>query len=168
MYTALYVGSVAVMLLLGVAIVGAVARDRLTKKGLEELTKRLADEEVLASTVATFQGRASHGAQQVTGPGALVLTARQLVFEMFMPQRKLSVSLHSITNAGRAKKLDPKVPALAIYFHDERADIDDVAIWLVDNAERWATQVCEARLRATKGDDPRPPEEVWSAREAGE
>lgn len=153
----LYIAAVIVALLLGGAIVLGMTRGRLTKKGLEQMKTELAAEEILAAAIATFQGRASHGPNQVAGPGGLVLTARQLVFEMFAPQRKLAVSLESITNADRPEELGPKAPALAVYFRDPAADIDDVAIWLVEDVDGWVKKVREARLRATMGDDPRPP-----------
>jgi hypothetical protein len=157
MNSAIYLGAVVVVVLLGVFVVMSMGRDRLAKKGLEQLKAELGGEGVLSGTVATFQGRASHGANQVTGLGALVLTARQLVFEMLAPQRRLAISLGSVSDADRPEELGPKSPALAVYFRDEKAAVNDVAIWLVDDVDGWVRRIREARLRATMGDDPRPP-----------
>jgi len=157
MNSAVYVGAVVVALIFGAFLVMSLGRDRLAKKGLEQLKAELAGEDVVSGTVATFQGRASHGANQVMGVGALVLTARQLVFEMFAPQRRLAISLGSVSDADRPEELGPKSPALAVYFRDEAAAINDVAIWLLDDVDGWVKRIREARLRATMGDDPRPP-----------
>jgi len=156
MNTVLYVGAIGMALLFGAAIVAALTKDRLVKKGVDALKAELADEEVHKAATATFQGRASHGQKQVTGEGALVLTARQLVFEMLMPKRRLAISLDSISNVDRATDLGPKAPALAVYFHDDAVDIDDVAVWLLNGVDEWVTQIRRARLRTNKGSDAPP------------
>ncbi len=160
MFTLLYVAAVIIMLVFGVMIVASITKGRLTATALEDLKRELVDEQFILGSLASFQGRASFGAKQVTGDGALVLTARQLVFKMAMPERKVAISLQSVSDADRAKDVDPHVKALAVHFHDEKADVDDVAVWLVDDVDDWVRQIRGARLRATMGDDPRPPQEI--------
>lgn len=146
-----YIAALVLVVIFGIALVGVLRKNRATGNLLDDLKKELTEEDVILSGVATFVGRSSFGPKQAAGTGALVLTARQLVFQMIMPKRRLAVSMHSVTGAKEPKAQGGKVSLLEVGFHDEKAGVDDAAVWVVPNPADWALQINAAQLRATRG-----------------
>ncbi len=154
MFTLLYISAILITLLFGASVVALVSRDRQTKQRLAELEKQYADEQILASDIATFAGRASYGTNQPSGAGPLILTSRRLLFEMLSPPRKLAISMEAVRNAEVIEVQGGRAKALQVAFHDDKADVMDLAVWVLPKMDEWAHKIAVARVEAMKGDKP--------------
>ena len=109
------------------------------RKRSAEIVSKFDDTIILSSVVgANFLGIESKGPWQMRGNGVLVLTSKELYFEMWVPKRIIKLPLSAVkevssafTHAGNSKG----VPLLKVRFQDD--DVEDVVAWLVDDVAHW-------------------------------
>lgn len=122
---------------------------RLARRADEALQAELGTTPVLLKDRgANFFGVESKGMAQVRGNGVLVLTAADLRFRLWAPERTLTIELSRIreltvvrSHLGRSKGMD----LLKVSFENDAGESDSVA-WLVRDLQAWLTQ-----LRAKTG-----------------
>lgn len=117
-----------------------------TKKRLLEIKQSLEGVELLGATDrATWFGLKSKGKGQVRGTGVLYLTKDELVFEMILPKRRVTIQTDSIRAIETPRMFLGKSllkPLLVVWFHSEQGYMDQ-ACWLVSPLESW-TQSLQA------------------------
>ena len=115
--------------------------------GLAVIESEFGDDLVLRSDpMANYFGFASHGAQQLRGNGALVLTPKMLWFKRFRTDLPLDLPLAAIrgvdiVDAHAGKRIGR--PLLRVTFATDKGD-DSVA-WYVRDAEAWLATIEEVR-----------------------
>ena len=94
---------------------------------------------IAASISANFFGQESLGYKQFRGNGVLVLTEKELYFELCMPKKEIHILNSDIidvespkTHLGKTKFM----PLLKIIFKNKKGQDDSVA-WVVDNLPYW-------------------------------
>ncbi len=87
---------------------------------------------------------------QVRGNGVLVLTKKELYFEMWMPKKILHISIRAIKEVTITKwhlKKSKGRPMLKVIFENGKKAEDAVA-WLLRDVEHWKSGL-EALIKAT-------------------
>ncbi len=98
---------------------------------------------------ANFFGQESKGYAQLRGNGVLVITGKELYFEMWMPERELSVPLSSILRIETPRFYLGKTkgyPLLKVVFRNSRGEVDSMA-WMVRDLSKCKRILGEARSR---------------------
>ncbi len=148
-----YVSIVVIGLLFVASLLAVIRKDRRARKRLGELNREYESETVLASTIATFAGRASRGSRQPLGTGPLLLTSRRLLFEL-TPARSFAISTNAIQGAEVIELKGGKRRALQVAFTDGCAELTDVALWVLPGVDEWAEKIGRARNEAAEAAEP--------------
>lgn len=118
------------------------------KKRISEiLEKILPEDRILVSQGANFFGQEKLGIKQIRGNGVLILTPNELFFEMFIPKKKLRISIKDITKLESTKwhlKKTKSRPLLKVHFINKEGK-EDSAAWLVSDLNLWS-QALEQRI----------------------
>ncbi|MDY6835087.1 MAG: hypothetical protein SVY53_09855 [Chloroflexota bacterium] len=137
------VGSGLIVLLVILRLLFTAARIRLSRV----VDKHVTGQEVLLQTLrANSFGQSSRGARQIRGNGALILTAQELTFIMFLPRRITSIPVCNIASVTKAKRHLGKStirPLLRVDFQSSNGD-DSIA-WSVDHLDEWRNAIETAR-----------------------
>ena len=106
----------------------------------EETLAQSQDRKILIhDTFVNFFGLESKGMKQTRGNGILILTEKELHFELYLPKQVLSIPLTHITNITTPRSHLSKSkfkPLLKIYFTTETGQNDSIA-WLVKDLSLW-------------------------------
>jgi hypothetical protein len=98
--------------------------------------KKFEGREILFSSPgASYFGRESAGLWQVRGNGDLIITPREVYFEMWFPKRILVIPLGSVESVETPKSFKGRSvfrPLLKITFRDETGRRDSVAWYVKD------------------------------------
>ena len=132
------------------------------KKSKEVLGRFQPGEVLLSSPNANFFGKTSLGMTQVRGNGVLVLTAKELFFEMWIPKREYHIPIFSIKNIKTPKVHLGKTrfkPLLKIVFCNQHGHTDAMA-WQVKHLSSWIEALEQLRnnpnndeVKRTENDD---------------
>jgi len=132
-------------LVAGLAVVFAVVLMGIRWMGrrrMHKLLDSLDSEQVLAlANGANFFGLESAGLGQVRGNGSLVLTDRRLLFEMWIPRRRISIPLHQIQTVETPRAFLGKTRfrrLLKVSFSAEAGQYDAAAWGLGNLHDFWA------------------------------
>ncbi|ASA25854.1 hypothetical protein [Paenibacillus donghaensis] len=95
---------------------------------------------ILSDALSNFYGLASSGPAQIRGNGYLVLTAEALIFEMYVPARKIIIPLSSMikvdtprTHLGKLGRAGSRLLRVT-YTAD---NVEEVAAWSVNHPDQW-------------------------------
>ncbi len=98
---------------------------------INEITEKFKDKKVLiSSSSANFFGQESLRKNQIGGNGVLILTEKDLIFEMWIPKKKLIIPLNSIIKIITPKSHLGKIKfrsLLKVIFKNEKNESDSVA-----------------------------------------
>ena len=100
---------------------------------------------------ANFFGLESQGPMQLRGNGSLVLTPEALVFDQWVPARRLSIPRRQIIEVSTARShLGKSVfrPLLKVRFRQQDGAEDAVA-WLVGDLESWLAALRQQPVRGS-------------------
>ncbi len=121
----------------------AMLKRRQAKLSLEVLKKFEGKDILKIDTNAIFWGQKSLGGVQVRGNGVLVLTKKQLYFEMWVPRKKFTVSLSSILFVDTARAHLGKTngyPLLKVIFQNDKGYNDSIA-WMTKDLRSYKSNV---------------------------
>lgn len=94
-------------------------------------------------------GLQSEGVMQIRGNGTLLLTRHALVFEMWMPQKRLVIPLNAITELSTPRTFLSKGrgrPLLRVDFKTDDGSADAIA-WLVRDLDETLASIQAGRKR---------------------
>ncbi len=147
-FVALLVGSILILVLALLALAFGWVR-RLRSRRTRDVLERFAGRRVLGvEASANFFGQASSGPLQIRGNGVLVLTDRELYFEMWLPARVVRIPVASILSVETARAHLGKTRGtllLKVVFRNERGEQDSAA-WLLKDVHGFKGKL-EALLR---------------------
>jgi hypothetical protein len=110
------------------------------KKFSEQITEKYRGYDIrLISNGANFFGLESLGAKQVRGNGILLLIADALIFEQWVPNRTIKISLNQVKEIAVVKSHIGKtkgVPLIKVNFQGT-GGISDSAAWWVQDLDKW-------------------------------
>lgn len=113
---------------------------KLQKKRYKELLAIVPQEAILmVSSSANFFGVASRKGRQIRGNGVLAVTREQVVFLQWVPKKRLTIPIRSISHVSSVKAFNGKTrfrPLLKIEFTDEIGQ-QEAGGWLVTNLDQW-------------------------------
>ncbi len=92
---------------------------------------------------ANFFGQESLKLRQVRGNGVLVLTPKELYFEMWVPKRVYRIPLYSIIDFEETKwhlRKTKNRPLLKIIFTNHNGETDSAA-WIVRDLDLWISDI---------------------------
>lgn len=96
---------------------------------------------------ASFFGQESRGATQMRGNGTLILTAADLIFEMWLPNRQFRIPLRNIQAIENPTSFLGKsrfTPLLKVVYTNDQGAADSMA-WQVSDLSGWMHLINEAR-----------------------
>lgn len=128
--------------------VGRLARRRLSE-AREEATRTGAATLRVAPS-AQFFGRAATGPRQSRGDGVLILTAEELRFDLWAPQRRLVIPLRAVARVDTTKRHAGRYsvrPLLRVAWRDEYG-AEDAAAWALRDQDEWVAAVVAAARNA--------------------
>ena len=112
---------------------------KLFKKSIEETLAKFSHENLVhVEDAANFFGQESKGSKQIRGNGVLILTKKEIFFQMWTPRKTLRIPLESIKKIETPKSFLHKSrfkPLLKVSYLNEMGEID-AAAWLVVDLER--------------------------------
>ncbi|NHJ85704.1 MAG: hypothetical protein FK734_09600 [Asgard group archaeon] len=88
---------------------------------------------------ANFFGQESRGLWQFRGNGVLILTSKELFFEMWMPKKVSNIPIKNIVKVEKAKwhlRKSKNRLLLKIIFINEEGQTDSAA-WLIRDLDDW-------------------------------
>lgn len=130
--------------LCGVFVLALLLVRRTGNRTLEMVEQELGGEGVIVTDrAANFFGLESGPLGQTRGNGCLVLTGRSIAFFMFVPKRRIDISLERVTRLEapmwwKGKSVGRKL--LAIYFNDMDGR-EDAAAFYVRDRDRWVAEI---------------------------
>lgn len=117
---------------------------KLEKKKAEKVLARFKDKQVYGvSSNVNFFGQQSLGAAQIRGNGVLILVEGQLFFQMWAPQKELSIKFADIKGVETPKLFLGKSknkPLLKVLFKNEKRELDSAA-WFVKKLSHWQAAI---------------------------
>lgn len=112
----------------------------LFKNRIEAALSKYQDRKILLTdTFANFFGLESQGTKQIRGNGILILTEKELYFELYLPTNKIIIPLIQITKIDTTRSHLGKSKfkqLLKIYFKNETGQNDSIA-WCVQDLPKW-------------------------------
>lgn len=131
-----------------IALVLFVVLKQVQKLGERRTDALIADypKHVWVESVNYF-GRQSDGVMQMRGNGSLLLTEDSLVFELWVPQKRLMIPLNSITEITNPRAFLGKSKGQRLLRIDYTGENNqpDAAAWLVRNLETTQTSIEKQR-----------------------
>ena len=110
------------------------------RKQAEEVLNRFQDRKIYAySSGANCFGLESLGQKQFRGNGILVLTEKELFFEMLLPKKEFNIPIRNIVKIETPKSHLHKTkfkPLLKVIFKNDKGELDSVA-WLIKDVFQW-------------------------------
>jgi hypothetical protein len=116
----------------------------LFKNRADQTLTQFQDRKIIHSdSFANYFGLESQGIKQIRGNGILILTEKELYFELYLPQKTITIPINEIikietprSHLGKSKykKL------LKIIFTNQNQEKDSVA-WLVNQLPRWIENI---------------------------
>jgi hypothetical protein len=128
---------------------------RLARRRLPEAMEaaaRSGTDTLRVAPMAQFYGVASAGRGQLRGDGVLILTAEELRFDMWSPERRLVVPLAAVLRVDTTKRHAGRYsvkPLLRVTWRDAHG-LEDAAAWALTEREEWARALDDA-VRAAGG-----------------
>ena len=117
---------------------------KLFQKRITEILDKFNNKEIVIShTSANFFGQLSRKSLQMRGNGVLILTSKELFFEMWYPKKELQIPVSAIMKIEITKSfLHKRVlrKLLKVSFQNENGE-DDAAAWWVTSLERWIEEL---------------------------
>lgn len=110
------------------------------KKRAEKAIAHFQDRKILLTDpFANYFGLQSRGMKQIRGNGILILTEKELFFELYIPKKELTIPIYQLkavetTSSFLGKTKFKKL--LKIIFHRPTGE-KDAAAWLVKNLDEW-------------------------------
>ncbi|MCK5046853.1 MAG: hypothetical protein KAS22_09760 [Candidatus Heimdallarchaeota archaeon] len=113
-------------------------------KRSKSILAKFEGKDIIRSCVgANFFGQESLKLRQVRGNGVLVLTPRELYFEMWLPKRVYQISIDAIIDIEVTKwhlKKTKSRDLLKIIFTNHREETDSSA-WIVKDLDLWINDI---------------------------
>lgn len=113
---------------------------KLFQKRIDEIMDKFQGKDIIISlNSANFFGQQSHKSLQMRGNGVLVLTQKELYFEMWHPKKVLQISTSTISNVEITKSFLHKSvfrKLLKVIFQNENGE-EDAAAWWVTSLDKW-------------------------------
>ncbi|MHA1121367.1 MAG: hypothetical protein ACTSPC_00965 [Candidatus Heimdallarchaeota archaeon] len=110
----------------------------------KSILKKFGDKDIIRVFVgANFFGQESLKLRQVRGNGVLVLTSKELYFEMWIPKRVFRIPLYSIIDFEETKwhlRKTKNRPLLKIIFTNQKGETDSAA-WIVRDLDLWVNDI---------------------------
>jgi len=110
----------------------------------KSILKKFEDKDIIRVFVgANFFGQESLKLRQVRGNGVLVLTSKELYFEMWIPKRVFRIPLYSIIDFEETKwhlRKTKNRPLLKIIFTNQKGETDSAA-WIVRDLDLWVNDI---------------------------
>ncbi|NPE06841.1 MAG: hypothetical protein GNW80_01045 [Asgard group archaeon] len=108
------------------------------------ILEKFEDKDIIRAFVgANFFGQESLKLRQVRGNGVLVLTSKELYFEMWTPNRVYRIPIHSIIDFEETKwhlRKTKNRPLLKIIFTNPMGETDSAA-WIVKDLDLWINDI---------------------------
>lgn len=112
---------------------------KLFQKRIDEIMDKFQGKDIIISlNSANFFGQQSR-TLQMRGNGVLVLTQKELYFEMWHPKKVLQISTSTISNVEITKSFLHKSvfrKLLKVIFQNENGE-EDAAAWWVTSLDKW-------------------------------
>jgi hypothetical protein len=141
------------------AFIGRLARRRMPE-AVEQATAG-GREALRVAPMVQFYGVASEGRRQLRGSGTLVLTDEHLRFDMWSPQRDLTIPLRSVVRVDTARTHVGKYsmrPLLRVTWRTWDG-LDDVAAWSLTDLDGWLRHLSQVTGDRGAGADAESPRE---------
>ena len=131
---------------------------RLARRRLPEAmdaAARTGADTVRVAPMVQFYGVASAGRRQLRGNGVLILTADELRFDMWSPERRLVIPLAAVRRVDTTKRHAGRYslqPLLRVTWRGS-GDVEDSAAWTLGDRDEWVRALEDAvrAARATAG-----------------
>ena len=116
----------------------------LFKNRADQALAQFQDRKIIHSdSFANYFGLESQGIKQIRGNGILILTEKELYFELYLPKKTITIPINQITKIetprshlgkSKLKKL------LKIIYTNQNLEKDSIA-WLVKQLPRWIENI---------------------------
>ena len=138
---------------------------RLARRRLPEAMEaaaRSGTDTLRVAPMTQFYGVVSAGRGQLRGDGVLILTAEELRFDMWSPERRLVIPLAAVLRVDTTKRHAGRYsvkPLLRVTWRDAHG-LEDAAAWALTERDEWARALDDAvRAARTAGGGALPPAE---------
>jgi hypothetical protein len=136
---------------------------RLARRRLPEAMEaaaRAGTDTLRVAPMTQFYGVVSAGRGQMRGNGVLILTAEELRFDMWSPERRLVIPLAAVLRVDTTKRHAGRYsvkPLLRVAWRDAHG-LEDAAAWALTERDEWARALEDAvRAVRTTGGGSLPP-----------
>jgi len=133
---------------------------RLARRRLPEAMEaaaRSGTDTLRVAPMTQFYGVVSAGRGQLRGDGVLILTAEELRFDMWSPERRLVIPLAAVLTVDTTKRHAGRYsvkPLLRVAWRDAHG-LEDAAAWALTERDEWARAVDDAvRVARAAGGTP--------------
>jgi hypothetical protein len=124
-----------------------------------EAASRGGTDTLRVAPMTQFYGVVSAGRGQLRGDGVLILTADELRFDMWSPERRLVIPLAAVLHVDTTKRHAGRYsvkPLLRVTWRDAHG-LEDAAAWALTERDEWAQALDDAvRAARTAGGDSLP------------
>lgn len=121
---------------------------KLFQKRIDEIMDKFQGKDIIISlNSANFFGQQSR-TLQMRGNGVLVLTQKELYFEMWHPKKVLQISTSTISNVEITKSFLHKSvfrKLLKVIFQNENGE-EDAAAWWVTSLDKWIDKLEKIKI----------------------
>jgi hypothetical protein len=121
---------------------------KLFQKRIDEILNKFDAEEIIISlNSANFFGQQSQKSFQVRGNGVILLTHKELYFEMWHPKKVLQIPISEILRVEPTKSFLHKSvfrKLLKVVFRNKNGE-EDAAAWWVSSLDDWIEEITKIK-----------------------
>ncbi|PZD97232.1 hypothetical protein DNH61_03595 [Paenibacillus sambharensis] len=99
------------------------------------------EEKLLVDYLSNFYGVSSKGMRQIRGNGILLLSRNNLIFEMYIPRKKYTISLDTISEISKVNGHLGKVGFNLLKVKFKSENYCEEAAWAVNDVDEWIKQL---------------------------